>query len=85
MTGTAPIKAEENIIKCSCTSCDNYLDFMDFGDGVVDLVIYPKGMEKKKAVSVVLGVDQLRALRDKINLALDNAYDNVRQFISKEE
>ena len=83
MTGTAPIKAEENIIKCSCTSCDNYIDFMDFEDGVVDLVIYPKGMEKKKAVSIVLGVDQLRALRDKINLALDNAYKYTAQFNKK--
>ena len=85
MTGTSPIKAEENIIVCGCTSCDNYIDFMDFGDGVVDLVIYPKGMKKKEAVSVVLGVDQLRALRDKINAALDNAHDFTKQFIPKEE
>ena len=86
MTGTAPIKAEENIIKCSCTSCDNYLDFMDFGDGVVDLVIYTESKKKNaRARSIVLGISELRALRDKINLALDNAYDNVRQFIPEEE
>jgi len=82
MTGTAPIKAEENIIKCSCTSCDNYLDFMDFGDGIVDLVIYTEGKKKKKTGSIMLGVDQLRALRDKINAALDNAHDFTKAIHS---
>ena len=73
MPGVAPM--DVNVIKCSCKGdgCENYLDFLDFGNEFVDIIVYKiRDGEVKSGVSLALSKEQIIQLRDKCNEALSH-------------
>jgi hypothetical protein len=64
----------ENITKCACGECENYIDFVDYRDGIVDLdMCRVRHGEITGRISVVLDVNSLTALMEYCKSALEAA------------
>jgi hypothetical protein len=62
----------EKVITCSCGVCKNRVDFLDYGNGVVDLeIVRVRDGEDVGVINIVLTTKELMELEDFISEALD--------------
>lgn len=61
----------EGIIECACGKCENYIDFMDYRNGVVDLNMYRVDGNTVGFAGIVLDVNSLTTLMELCQSALE--------------
>ena len=63
----------EYIIECACGKCENYIDFMDYRDGIVHLNMYRVDGNTVGFAGIVLDVNSITTLMELCQSALEAA------------